>query len=165
MDLSITFAYLNWSLIGGIWEALLLRFRAKFCGLQTSFAYITEEKYQQLERSQGKIIKIIRYWVHYWFEQFGKVNWLKEIFANEQSWQRKTMLTLSVIRLNSPFKLLLLVPWLDLNHWYFNTSSDPKKSRISLWKLINFDSKNQFQQNKQIKLKLSNHDNTQFVWV
>ncbi len=50
------------------------------------------------------------------------------------------------------------------------TSSDPKKRRIYLWKLITFDSKNQFQQNKQIKLKLnkeiklklSNRDYTQF---
>ncbi len=31
----------------------------------------------------------------------------------------------------------------------------PEKSRVSLLKLITFDSKNQFQQNKQIKLKLS----------
>jgi len=51
----------------------------------------------------------------------------------------------------------------ELNRKY--TSSDPKKSRNSLWKLITFDSKNQLQQNKQIKLKLSYHDNTQFVWV
>jgi len=41
----------------------------------------------------------------------------------------------------------------------------PEKSRISLWKLIAFDYKNQFQQNKQFKLKLSNKDTTQFVWV
>jgi len=38
-----------------------------------------------------------------------------------------------------------------------------KKCRISLSKLITFDLKKQIQQNKQVKIKLSNHDNTQFV--
>jgi len=58
-----------------------------------------------------------------------------------------------------------LIYFLRFRYHLKNTSSDPKKSRISLWKLITFDPKNQFQQNKQIKLKLSNHDSTPFVWV
>ena len=41
----------------------------------------------------------------------------------------------------------------------------PEKSCISLWKLITFYPNEQIWPNKLIKLKLSNHDNTQFVWT
>jgi len=55
---------------------------------------------------------------------------------------------------------------LQYSLWYKNiTSSDRKKSTLSLWKLINFYPNKQIWPNKLIKLNLSNHDNTQFVWV
>ncbi len=41
----------------------------------------------------------------------------------------------------------------------------PEKSCISLWKLITFYPNEQIWPNKLIKLKLSNHDNNQFVWL
>ncbi len=39
------------------------------------------------------------------------------------------------------------------------------KSTISFWKLITFYPNNKIWPNKLLKPKLSNHDNTQFVWV
>jgi len=50
---------------------------------------------------------------------------------------------------------LVLIPY---------TSSDPKKSRISLWKLITLYPNKQIWPNKLIKLKLSNHDNDCNWW-
>jgi len=41
----------------------------------------------------------------------------------------------------------------------------PEKSVLSLWKLLTFYPNKQIWPSKLIKLKLSNHDNTQFVWL
>jgi len=46
-----------------------------------------------------------------------------------------------------------------------NTSSDRKKSTLSLWKLITIYPNKQIWPNKLIKLQLSNRDNTQFIWT
>jgi len=40
----------------------------------------------------------------------------------------------------------------------------PTRKKLYLSNLITFDPKKQFQQNKQIKLKVSNCDNNKFVW-
>ncbi len=47
----------------------------------------------------------------------------------------------------------------------FNTSSDSKKSRISLWKLISSWLSHWFRQNFLIKLKLSNFDKINGGWM
>jgi len=62
-----------------------------------------------------------------------------------------------------PYSMLIAFPEIPINN--LNTSSDQKKSKIFLWKLITFYPNKQIWPNKLVNLKLSNHDNIQFVWA